>query len=161
MRKNMSELRDSEGTVAKRLLCGKIASLLMTAVALGNYIAGAHPIEIPKEKEWSALRVGNEIAGEDSWQGFNRAMFGIQDVIMDYVAAPINHVYCSVLPKPVIRGVDNAIDNSEYPIRFVATLLRGEGGCAWDETKRFAANTLGDPARAVPCPAVRAARARA
>ena len=142
MRKNMSELCDSEGTVVKRLLCGKIASLLMTAVALGNYVAGAHPIEIPKENEWSALRVGNEIAGEDSWQGFNRAMFGIQDVIMDYVAAPINHVYCSILPKPLIHGIDNAVDNSEYPVRFFASLFRGEGGCAWDETKRFAVNTV-------------------
>ncbi len=142
MRKNMSELRDSEGTVAKRRLCGKIASLLMMAVAAGNYMAGAHPIGIPKENEWSAHRVGDEIAGEDSWQGFNRAMFGIQDVIMDYIAKPINHVYCSILPRPLILGIDNAVDNSEYPIRFFASLFRGEGGCAWDETKRFFVNTV-------------------
>ena len=114
----------------------------MAAAFAGDCIAGAPPLEIPKENEWSALRVGNEIAGEDSWQGFNRAMFGIQDVIMDYIAKPINHVYCSVLPKPLIRGIDNAVDNSEYPIRFFATLFRGEGGCAWDETKRFFVNTV-------------------
>ena len=114
----------------------------MMTVAVGDYIAVAHPVDVPSENEWPAQRVGDEIAGEDSWQGFNRAMFGIQDVIMDYVAKPVNHVYCSILPKPLILGIDNAADNSEYPIRFFASLFRGEGGCAWDETKRFVVNTV-------------------
>ena len=115
----------------------------------------AEPHEgVPAENaKWSALQLGREIAGEDDWRGFNRTMFAVQDVAMDYVVTPIGHVYCSIIPKPVIHGIDNAIDNSEYPIRLVATLFRGEGGCAWDETKRFAANTvlgiggLFDPAR--------------
>ena len=120
----------------------KIASLLMVAATARVCVAEAQADESSAEHEWSALRIGNEIAGEDSWHGFNRAMFGIQDVIMDYVAEPINHVYCSILPKPLILGIDNAADNSEYPIRFFASLFRGEGGCAWDETKRFAVNTV-------------------
>ena len=115
----------------------------------------AEPHEgVPAENaKWSALQLGREIAGEDDWRGFNRAMFAIQEAAMDYVATPLDHVYCSLVPKPLIRSIDNAINNSEYPIRLVATLLRGEGGCAWDETKRFAANTvlglggLFDPAR--------------
>ena len=142
MRKDLSGQSNSAGHVAKRRVCGKIASLLMMAVVFGDYIAAAHPVDVPSENEWPAQRVGDEIAGEDSWQGFNRAMFGIQDVIMDYVAKPLNHVYCSIVPRPLINGIDNAVDNSEYPVRFFATLFRGEGGCAWDETKRFAVNTV-------------------
>ena len=103
---------------------------------------GADAEESSTEQEWSALRIGNEIAGEDSWHGFNNAMFWIQDVGMDYVVKPLNYVYCSILPKPLIDGIDNALDNSEYPVRFFSTLFRGEGGCAWDETKRFVVNTV-------------------
>ena len=116
--------------------------MLMVAISAGECIAEACKEEFPAEREWTVRRVGSEIAGEDSWHGFNHAMFGIQDVAMDYIVKPINHVYCSIVPRPLITGIDNALDNSEYPIRFFATLLRGEGGCAWDETKRFVVNTV-------------------
>ena len=56
--------------------------------------AGADAEESPAECEWSALRLGGEIAGEDSWHGFNNSMFWIQDVGMDYVVKPLNCVYC-------------------------------------------------------------------
>ena len=134
----------------KSLMAGLMATGCLIAYGVtwthletgGASVAEPHESVSAKNGEWSALQVSREIAGEDDWRGFNRFMFAVQDAAMDYIATPINHVYCSVLPKPVIRGVDNAIDNSEYPIRFVATLLRGEGGCAWDETKRFAINTV-------------------
>ena len=134
----------------KSLMAGLMATGCLIAYGVtwthletgGASVAEPHESVSAKNGEWSALQVSREIAGEDDWRGFNRFMFAVQDAAMDYIATPINHVYCSVLPKPVIRGVDNAIDNSEYPIRVVATLLRGEGGCAWDETKRFAINTV-------------------
>ena len=120
----------------------KIVSVLMAALLAGECAAEADAEESPASQEWSAWRVGDEIAGEDPWHGFNHAMFGIQDVAMEYVVKPLNYVYCSILPKPLINGIDNALDNSEYPVRFFATLFRGEGGCAWDETKRFFVNTV-------------------
>lgn len=118
------------------------AFALVAAASAGERAFGAEAEESPAEQEWSALRLGGEIAGEDSWHGFNNSMFWIQEVGMDYVVKPLNHVYCSVLPKPLINGIDNALDNSEYPVRFFSTLFRGEGGCAWDETKRFFVNTV-------------------
>ena len=120
----------------------KVITLLMAAAFAGKCVAGADAEESPAEQEWSALRLGGEIAGEDSWHGFNNSMFWIQDVGMDYVVKPLNFIYCSILPKPLINGIDNALDNSEYPVRFFSTLFRGEGGCAWDETKRFFVNTV-------------------
>ena len=120
----------------------KIVFVLVAAVLSGECAAEVDAEESPAEQEWSALRVGDEIAGEDPWHGFNHAMFCIQDVAMEYAVKPLNYVYCSILPKPLINGIDNALDNSEYPVRFFATLFRGEGGCAWDETKRFFANTI-------------------
>ena len=91
--------------------------------------AGADEEECQRGDEWSALRIGGEIAGEDSWHGFNNAMFVVQDVLIEYGAKPLNYVYCSILPRPLIIGIDNAVDNSEYPVRFFSTLFRGEGGC--------------------------------
>ena len=41
----------------------------------------------------------------------------------------------------VLAAAQNAIDNTEYPIRFFANLFRGEWGGAWDETRRFVVNT--------------------
>ena len=120
----------------------KIGLVFVAAVLAVECAAGASAEEAPAGGEWSAARIGGEIAGEDSWRGFNRAMFWIQDVSMDYVVKPLNYVYCSILPRPLIECIDNAVDNSEYPVRFFSTLFRGEGGCAWDETKRFVVNTV-------------------
>ena len=120
----------------------RVITLLMAVVSVVECAAGADAEEPSTGQEWSALRVGSEIAGEDSWHVFNHTMFAIQDVVMEYGAKPLNHVYCSILPRPLINGIDNAVDNSEYPVRFFATLFRGEGGCAWDETKRFVVNTV-------------------
>ena len=64
----------------------------------GASVAEPHESVSAKNAEWSALQVGREIAGEDDWRGFNRFMFAVQDAAMDYIATPINHVYCSVLP---------------------------------------------------------------
>ncbi len=114
----------------------------LVAVAAGVCIAESQENVPQAELEWSTRRLGDEIAGEDHWQGFNRTMFDIQEAVMNYLATPLCYVYCSILPKPLILGIDNALDNSEYPVRFFATLFRGEGRCAWDETKRFVVNTV-------------------
>ena len=120
----------------------KLITSLTAVASAWVCAAGADAEESPAGCEWSALRVGNEIVGEDSWYGFNYSMFVVQDVVMEYGAKPLNYVYCSILPRPLINGIDNAVDNSEYPVRFFSTLFRGEGGCAWDETKRFVVNTV-------------------
>ena len=120
----------------------KIVSVVVAAILSGECAAEVDAEESPAEQEWSAMRIGGEIAGEDSWHGFNNSMFVVQDVVMEYGAKPLNYLYCSILPRPLINGIDNALDNSEYPVRFFSTLFRGEGGCAWDETKRFVVNTV-------------------
>lgn len=121
--------------------------LALTALAAaGGAVASDGPA-------WTASRLSREICGDEGWGGFNRTMFWIGDKTMTYVADPLCRVYCSVVPKPLVKGIDNAVENSEYPVRLVATLLRGEWGAAWDETRRFCVNTtvgvggLFDPAK--------------
>ncbi len=120
----------------------KVLFPLLIAACAGDCIAGARADESQTNVEWSVVRVGDEIAGEDHWHGFNSAMFKTEDVIMEYAAKPFNRVYSSIVPKPLIHGIDNALDNAEYPVRLCATLFRGECACAWDETKRFVVNSI-------------------
>ncbi|MCQ2392293.1 MAG: alpha/beta fold hydrolase [Kiritimatiellae bacterium] len=102
---------------------------------------------------WDMPRLQQEFVGDDPWQSFNRSMFALDEAMMTYVARPLSKLYSSLVPRPVIKGVERAVDNSEYGVRLGACLLRSEWGGAWDETKRFCLNTtvgLGgffDPAR--------------
>jgi len=93
---------------------------------------------------WTIQRLQNEFCGEDVWEPFNRTMFSIFDWCMDYVADPFCYLYSSIVPKPLIKGIDNFCFNLEEPRCIFANLFMGEWAPAWDETRRFAINsTLG------------------
>lgn len=104
---------------------------------------------------WSPGRFRREFYGEDKWEGFNRTMFWFTDVALTYVVEPVSTVYTSIVPKPLVKGINNALKNSTYPGRLLANVGAWEWIGAWDETKRFALNTtigvlgLFDPAKNV------------
>jgi len=90
---------------------------------------------------WSVRRFQREFCGEDSWEPFNRTMFCIFDVGMEYVVDPFCYLYSSIVPKPLIKGIDNLCDNLEEPNRIFANLFMGEWRPAWEATERFAINS--------------------
>ena len=93
---------------------------------------------------WTIDRFQREFCGEDSWEPFNRTMFAIFDFCMEYAVDPFCYVYSSIIPKPLIKGIDNFSENVEYPRRLVSNLGCAEWRAAWDETRRFFINsTLG------------------
>ena len=93
---------------------------------------------------WTIDRFQREFCGEDQWEPFNRTMFAVFDWCMEYAVDPFCYVYSSIIPKPLIRGIDNFSENLEYPARLVANLGCAEWEMAWDETRRFFINsTLG------------------
>ena len=47
----------------------KIVSVVVAAILSGECAAEVDAEESPAEQEWSAMRIGGEIAGEDSWHG--------------------------------------------------------------------------------------------
>ncbi|MCQ2367392.1 MAG: MlaA family lipoprotein [Kiritimatiellae bacterium] len=135
----------------------RICCLIATLTAL-NFAARAEEteaIDVPHThgEVWSPQRFQREFYGDDKWEPFNRTMFWFTDVTLTYIAKPINVVYTSIIPKPLIKGINNAIKNTEYPVRLLADLFRAEWGGAWTETERFCINTtvglagLFDPAR--------------
>lgn len=97
--------------------------------------------EAEKTGPWTASELIETVAGNDPIEGFNRAMFTVTDVGMDYVVDPLGRVYTSILPRPAIEKIDNACYNLEFPGRAISCLGSAEFGGAWDELCRFLINT--------------------
>ena len=100
--------------------------------------------ETPRNAPWTLTELENRAAGEDPIEPFNRAMFSVQHLLMEYPVDWIGRVYTSILPRPVIKCVNNLCVNLEFPARFVSALLRAEWKGSCHEFLRFLANsTLG------------------
>ena len=84
----------------------------------------------------------NEVGGDDPIEGANRVMFCITDFCMDYIVDFIGRIYCTILPRPLIDGLDNVCTNLEFPARAISCLLSAEWRGAGDETVRFFANSI-------------------
>ena len=129
-------------------------SFFALAVALPAFTQETNDVaRIAGSEVWTIDRFQREFCGEDSWEPFNRTMFAIFDWCMEYAVDPFCYVYSSIIPKPLIKVIDNFSENVEYPRRLVSNLGCTEWRAAWDETRRFFINsTLGvgglfDPAR--------------
>lgn len=77
----------------------------------------------------------------DPLEGFNRAMFWVNDYLYFYAARPAARAWGATVPLPLRRGISNAFYNLAYPIRFVNSLLQGKPGRAAQETGRFLLNS--------------------
>jgi len=121
----------------------------LSAVGLALLLSGTAPAETvdanaPTGQAWSIQRFRREFCGEDAWEPFNRFMFGVFDCCMEYAADPFCYLYSSIIPKPLIKGIDNFSENLEEPCAIFSNLFMGEWLPAWDETRRFFINsTLG------------------
>ena len=115
--------------------------VLLASAAVFSCVAFAEEPRQESDRAWTIHRFRREFCGEDSWEPFNRSMFGVFDWGMEYVVDPFCVLYSSVIPKPLIEGIDNFSENVEYPRRLVADLAMGEWSLAWDATKRFFINT--------------------
>lgn len=78
----------------------------------------------------------------DRIEGFNRALFKVNDGLYKVTLRPISKVYGAVVPAPVRRGVGRFFHNLAYPTRFVGNLFEGKVGAAGTETARFVVNTV-------------------
>ncbi|MEE8258904.1 MAG: VacJ family lipoprotein [Sphingomonadales bacterium] len=65
---------------------------------------------------------------------FNR---GLEKVIIK----PVTKVYRFIIPRPLRKGISNALFNLETPVILLNDLLQGEEKRAWHTLKRFAINS--------------------
>lgn len=135
----------------------KITAILLALFSLSVFAAEEQTEEFEfvtnEGGVWSPGRFRREFYGEDKFEGFNRTMFWFTDMGLTYVVEPVSCLYTSIVPKPLVKGVNNALKNSTYPGRLFANLFSAQWMGAWDETKRFLINTtigvvgLFDPAK--------------
>ncbi len=99
-----------------------------------------------------------EGAAVDPWEGFNRKMFGVNNVIDGVALVPAAQLYRAVTFKKQRKGIRNFLDNLRTPLILVNDLLQGEFGRAGNTASRFVINTtvgfggMGDPAQRIGIP---------
>ncbi len=91
-------------------------------------------------------------ADADPWEGFNRAMFELNDTVDGALFVPAAKAYRAVTHKKQRKGIRNFISNLRTPVTFANDILQGEFGRAGNTLGRFAVNStigfggMGDPA---------------
>ena len=118
-----------------------LLSLTMVFASLAGAQGTNEVVRAEGSELWTIERCHREFCGEDVWEPFNRTMFAVFDWCMEYAVDPFCYVYSSIIPKPLIKGIDNFSENLEYPVRFASNLGCAEWGAAWDDTRRFLVNT--------------------
>lgn len=83
-------------------------------------------------------------AGEnarDPYEGFNRAMFEVNEVVDTYVAKPVAKAYDSAAPLPVKAGVGNVFSNAGDLWTGVNNALQGKFSDAGTDLARLVVNS--------------------
>ena len=130
------------------------AGLMLLLSACATKPDFSAPETHPAGQEWTMADVTEELGGDDPIEPFNRSMFAVNDVLMQYLVCPISWVYGSILPEQVIRRIDMASDNLAFPGRMVSCFLQAKWKYGGTEFLRFLTNsTIGiaglfDPADA-------------
>jgi len=78
---------------------------------------------------------------KDPIEGFNRAMYGINEAVDKVAIKPVARAYDFVLPSPVKRGVANVFGNIDDVFIGVNNLLQGKGKDGITDLGRFVLNT--------------------
>jgi phospholipid-binding lipoprotein MlaA len=71
----------------------------------------------------------------------NRAIFGFNEDLDDWVLQPVASTWDFIAPKPIEYAIENFYDNLLFPVRFVNLLLQGELDPAALALSRFCVNT--------------------
>lgn len=94
------------------------------------------------DDEWEDLHeTQGAVRVADPLEGWNRAMFTVNDRLYFSLFKPVAQVYAMVFPEPLRVGVRNLFTNLAYPIRAVNSLLQGKGDKVAKETGSFVLNT--------------------
>ncbi len=117
------------------------AGLMLLLAACATKPDFSAPETHPAGQEWTMADVTGELGGGDPIEPFNRSMFAVNDVLMQYLVCPISWVYGSILPEQAIRRIDMASDNLAFPGRMVSCFLQAKWKYGGTEFLRFLTNT--------------------
>lgn len=139
--------------IGRALRTGALACLitiLMSPAHAQLSGAGGDAAEIAKELETAELNANG--ATPDPWEGFNRAMFSMNDAFDRVFFIPVAKTYRAVTHKKQRKGIRNLLANLRTPVVLLNDILQGEFGRAGNTASRFVINStigfggMGDPA---------------
>lgn len=78
----------------------------------------------------------------DPWEGMNRGIFKMNDVLDTYGLEPVARGWNWMTPDVVQRGFVNFFNNLRFPIALVNDVLQGQPRLAAETIGRFQANTF-------------------
>jgi phospholipid-binding lipoprotein MlaA len=84
---------------------------------------------------------GADDGGADPWEGFNRAMFTVNDGLDRFVLEPVAKGYDFVVPLPLEQCISNFFKNLRVPLNSLNGLLQGKPVNAASDVGRFTVNT--------------------
>lgn len=100
------------------------------------------PVEAEYDEDWLFEdEFGPDPAERDPWEPGNRAVFGFNEGIYQYVLDPVAEAYEAVVPAVVRTSVRHFFTNIREPVIFANEVLQGAGGDAATTFGRFAVNT--------------------
>jgi phospholipid-binding lipoprotein MlaA len=105
-----------------------ITRVVAACLALSALAGCAHPGE-------------DRLAEKDPLQGFNRAMWGVNETLDKYTIKPVSSAYRAVTPPPARHGFSRLFANLEEPFSFANNLLQGKPKRAMRNLGRFVINT--------------------
>lgn len=83
----------------------------------------------------------SEIEIQDPLELWNRCIFGINDVIYQYVVGPTNKVYTDITNESTRESLRNFVYNLKFPIRFLSNIAQLKAKEAFYESLKFTLNS--------------------
>ena len=77
----------------------------------------------------------------DPWEGMNRRVFGFNMAVDKAILKPVARGYDKITPKPVKKGIGNAMRNLRYPVVIINLALQGKVKESAIGTGRFLFNS--------------------
>lgn len=77
----------------------------------------------------------------DPFEPFNRAVYGLNEKLDDYVAQPVARRYVRWLPQEFRTGINNFLGNAGYPTVIINDFLQGKFSQGAGDTGRFLFNS--------------------
>jgi phospholipid-binding lipoprotein MlaA len=141
-------------SAAPGLKTGILANLSIAFPAMAATFAGSNqpvrPVQMataatpratPAPQQQVAAKFSGDAAGDDPLEGFNRAMFAVNDFLDSYLLVPIARVYRFVMPETVREMGRNFFENLNEPIVAINDLLQADFGNAGVSASRFFVNS--------------------
>ncbi len=100
------------------------------------------PVETEYDEDWLFdEELGPDPAERDPLEGGNRAVFGFNEGVYQYVLDPLAQFYEAVVPAPVRTSVRKFFSNLHEPVTFTNEVLQGAAADAGTTLGRFVVNS--------------------